>query len=193
MRRGLANDLMLEARAYLNEGGKLLYTGQRTGATENGAHGNQFFHPFENQQCVGGPTSVFARCQLIADKNDFLQYYLGAYLMNFGAGIDPAGDPFPVDGVDDPYTGMSWELNGADSAANQAVASSFLTTSSLLSEADYPQFAGDAPAEWATGGSGAFEPFDGTKYMYSQRADISYKRLRRTIDLTGSRRPMHRR
>ncbi len=183
----LANDLMLEARAYLNEGGKLLYTGQRAGATENGAHGGQFYDPFENQRCVGGPTSVFARCAFIADKNDFLQYYLGAFLMNFGAGVDPAtGDLFPVDGVDDPYTGMSWEFNGTDSAQNQAVASSFLTTSSILSEADYPQFASDAPAVWDSGaGGGAFEPFDGTKYMYSQRADITFKRLMRTIDLTG--------
>ena len=31
----------------------------------------------------------------------------------------------------------------------------------------------------------AFEPFDGSQYAYSQRADISYKRLTRTIDLTG--------
>jgi Zinc carboxypeptidase len=35
----LANDLMLEARAYLNAGGKLLYTGQWAGALENGVGG----------------------------------------------------------------------------------------------------------------------------------------------------------
>ena len=35
------------------------------------------------------------------------------------------------------------------------------------------------------GSRGAFEPIDGDWYMYSQRADVSYKRLLRTIDLTG--------
>jgi len=182
----LAVDMVLEMRAYLNQGGKLLYTGQFAGAIENGVGGLQFYDPVANQRCIGGPSPVFDRCLLWADKNDFLQYYLGAFLMNFGAGVDPAtGEVFPVDGVDDPYTGMSWEFNGTDSAQNQAVASSFLTTSSLLPEADYPQFASDAPAVWDSGaGGGAFEPFDGSKYMYSQRADISYKRLMRTIDLT---------
>ena len=62
---------------------------------------------------------------------------------------------------------------------------SFLTTSSLLKPDTYPQFASDSPAVWATGAAGAFEPFDGSWYVYSQRADVSYKRLLRTIDLTG--------
>ena len=33
--------------------------------------------------------------------------------------------------------------------------------------------------------SGQFEPFDGSGYVYSDRADVSYKRLSRTIDLSG--------
>ena len=68
----LANDLMLEARAYLNEGGKLLYTGQWAGAAENGLAGTQLFDPVANKRCVGGGGSVLhARCQVISDKNDF--------------------------------------------------------------------------------------------------------------------------
>ena len=39
------------------------------------------------------------------------------------------------------------------------------------------------------GPQGGFEPIDGDKYMYSQRADVSYKRLSRTIDLTGGGTP----
>jgi hypothetical protein len=178
----LANDLTLEARAYLNEGGKLLYTGQWAGAVENGVAGNQFFDPVANQRCVVGGVIVLARCQLISDKNDFLQYYLGAFIYNSDGGTDPSTfEPFPVDGVSDPYTGASWAFNGGDSAQNQVHTASFLTTSSILKPATYPQFTSDAPAVWATGTGGAFEPFDGAWYMYSQRADITYKRLMRTI------------
>ncbi|MGH2751956.1 MAG: M14 family zinc carboxypeptidase [Actinomycetota bacterium] len=182
----LANDMMLEARQYLNEGGNLLYTGQWAGALENGLAGGQFYDPIADEECVVGGALVLDRCQLMSDKNDFLQYYLGAFLYNSDAGTDPAtGSPFPVQGVHDPYTGENWEFNGADSAANQIHTASFLTTSSLLPPDEYPQFTSSAPAVWDTGAAGVFEPFDGDFYMYSQRADISYKRLMRTIDLTA--------
>ena len=181
----LANDLMLEARAYLNEGGKLLYTGQWAGAVENGLAGTQLTDPVQNKRCVGsGGNTLSARCQVVSDKNDFLQYYLGGYIYNSDAGTGPEG-PFDVDGVSHPYDGMTWGFNGADSAANQVHTASFITTSSLLKEADYPQFASDAPAIWDTGNPGAFEPPDGSWYVYSQMADVTFKRLMRTIDLTG--------
>ncbi|MGH2994903.1 MAG: hypothetical protein ACRDON_05870 [Gaiellaceae bacterium] len=183
----LANDMTLEMRAYLNDGGKLLYTGQLAGATENGVAGNQLFDPVANQRCVTpqpapNPPIVLARCQLISDKNDFLQYYLGAFIYNSDGGTDPnTGEPFGVDGVSDPYTGASWSFNGADSAGNQFHTASFLTTSSLLKPDAYPQFSSTAPAVWASGGAGAFEPYDGSQYVYSNRADITYKRLFRPI------------
>ncbi|MGH2953295.1 MAG: M14 family zinc carboxypeptidase [Solirubrobacterales bacterium] len=187
----LANDLMLEARSYLNEGGSLLYTGQWAGGLENGVGGTQLYDPVANERCVGPLPDLeilLDRCLTISDKNDFLQYYLGAFLYNSDAGTDPeTGEPFPVQGVSDPYSAFGWDLNGADSADNQAHTASFLTTSSLLPPDEYPQFASGAPAIWDRGGTGAapFEPFDGDRYMYSQRADISFKRLARTIDLTG--------
>jgi hypothetical protein len=181
----LANDLMLEHRHYLNFGGKLLYTGQWAGALENGVAGAQFYDPVANEQCVVEGELVLARCLLMSDKNDFLQYYLGAYTYNSDAGTDPAtGEPLPVDGIDDPYNGLSWDFNGADSAANQIHTASFLTTSSILPPDQYPQFTSDAPAVWR-GAADAFEPFDGEWYVYSGQADVSYKRLMRTIDLTS--------
>ncbi len=85
----LANDMTLEMRQYLNEGGKLLYTGQWAGALENGVAGAQYYDPVANEQCVVGGELVLARCKLIADKNDFIQYYLGAYLYNSDAGTGP--------------------------------------------------------------------------------------------------------
>jgi hypothetical protein len=88
-------------------------------------------------------------------------------------------------GVSAPFDGTGWDLNGPDSAENQVHTASFVTTGSVLGEDGYPQFASDAPAVWETGVSGAFEPVDGSSYVYSDRADISYKRLARTIDLSG--------
>jgi len=44
----LAVDETLEVRQYLNEGGKLLYTGQWAGGTENGVGGNQLYDPVAN-------------------------------------------------------------------------------------------------------------------------------------------------
>jgi hypothetical protein len=183
----LANDLMLEARAYLNDGGKLLYNGQWAGALWNGIAGTQLYDPVANEVCVVDGEVVLDRCQVISDKNDFVQYYLGAFLYNSDAGTNPeTGQPFPLTGIADPYAGLGWDLNGADSADNQGHTASFLTTSSLLPPEAYPQFSSHAPAAWDTGGAGgAFEPFDGEQYLYSQRANISYKRLTRTIDLTG--------
>ena len=66
---------------------------------------------------------------------------------------------------------------------NQDNIYSFLTTSSILPAATYPQFASrqaikiDRPP--------SFDPPTGTHYAFSQAADDSYKRLSRTVDLTG--------
>ena len=184
----LANDMTLEMRQYLNDGGKLLYTGQWAGGLENGDAGAQYFDPVANEQCVVDGELVLPRCKLIADKNDFVQFYLGAYLYNSDAGTDENGQPLPVDGVSDPFNGASWMFNGPDSADNQIHTASFVTTSSLLKPDQYPQFAGTAPANFS-GAAGSFEPPDGSSYMYSQRADITYKRISRTIDLTGASSP----
>jgi hypothetical protein len=177
----LANDEMLEMRSYLNEGGKLLYNGQYAGFQYAGGYA---FDPVANAPCGAGDPAVDARCQALSD--DFLQYYLGAYLYEDSGGSDPdTGEPLPIEGTQDPYGGLGWDLNGADSAGNQAHTAAFLTTSSLLPEAQYPQFASSAPAAWVRSFANAFEPYDGDQYAYSDRADVSYKRLTRTIDLAG--------
>ena len=176
----LANDLMLEARAYLNEGGKLLYTGQRAGSLENGIAGTQRFDPVANARCVTPGQPTLARCQVISDKNDFLQYYLGAYFYNDNAGTSGPGSLFDVVGVAAPFESLSWSFNGAESAQNHDHSASFLATSGILPPATYPQFASTAAAKYDRPG-GPFSPHTGDHYMYSQVGDISYKRLTRTI------------
>ena len=179
-------DELLAIREYLNHGGSLLYTGQWAGATENNVAGAPvYYDPVANQQCVINGVLSLARCLRFDDKNDFLQYYLGDYIHNLSGGIDPAtAEPFPVVGTDTPYDGMGWSFNQGNSAKNQVNAASFLTTSSVLPTAEYPQFTSDARANYdrgTTGGGGAFAPFDGDWYWYSQQADVSYKRLGRTF------------
>ncbi|HEX6336095.1 MAG TPA: M14 family zinc carboxypeptidase [Jiangellaceae bacterium] len=180
----LHNEMTLEIRAYLNEGGKLLFNGQWAGALENGLAGTQLYDPVANEVCVEGGSLVLGRCQVLSDKNDFLQYWLGAYIYNSDGGTGPDG-PFDVEGVSDPYTGMTWGFNGADSAVNQLHTASMITTSSALPADEYPQFASSGPAVWLTGAGGGFEPYDGDWYVYSDVGDVSFKRLMRTIDLTG--------
>ncbi len=77
----LANDEVLELRAYLNEGGKLLYSGKYAGNQYAFAYA---YDPIANKPCGAGNAQVDARCLLLSD--DFLQYYLGAYTYNDGAG-----------------------------------------------------------------------------------------------------------
>ena len=123
--------------------------------------------------------------ELWADKNDFLQYYLGAYIYVSDAGLDADGNPFPIVGVDRPFTGppaSGWTLGGGTGADNQVHNASFLATSGILDPATYPQFTSWISAKWDRPG-GPFAPHTGEFYVYSQIADISFKRLARTIDV----------
>jgi hypothetical protein len=187
----LAVDMTMTMRQYLNEAGSLLYTGQWAGGTVNGVGGNQFYDPVANARCRGAgvPAGVAARCLLWADKNDFIQYYLGAFVYNSNGGTDPdTGNPLPLMATDTPYTGSGpWNFNGVDSAQNQIHTASFLTTSTVLPAVQYPQFTSDARANWDRGGGAPpFEPFDGDWYVYSQQADISFKRLMRSFTVPGT-------
>lgn len=182
----LAQTELFEIRDYLNEGGKVLYTGQRAGHQYvGGGLGTQLYDPFENKQCSTLPDAA-TRCRPLAGSgngvNDVIEYWFGAAIINEGAGLDENGDPFAIAGVGNPLTGLSFNLNGAESAGNQIQASSFLTTSGLLPVNRYPQFASDVAASWLRPG-GPFQPHGGDHYVYSQISDVSYKRLTRTISV----------
>jgi hypothetical protein len=185
----LANNEMMELRAFLNEGGRLLYTGRSAGW--------QFANAFDYNPVTTPPScdnvdqTVDDGCLALSD--DFLQYWLGAQLFIEDGGTNSeTGEPFPLAGTaGGPYEGLDWTLNGAGSADNhhpndsRGTTQSFLTTSSLHKPDTFPQFTSDALATWETGVAGAFQPHTGAQYLYSDRADVTYKRLTRTIDLTN--------
>jgi len=174
----LANDEMLAVRAFLNEGGRLLYTGKYAGF-EN-AFGYEF-QPETNAPCNPNDNGEDG-CVPLSD--DFLQYYLGAYLYNDGAGSDSKGNTLGVFGTDNPFASLTWSFGGGSAANNQDHSASFIATSGILPASTYPQFTSWASAKYSRPG-GPFEPHTGTNYVYSQIADVSYKRLTRTVDLTG--------
>jgi hypothetical protein len=176
----LAVQELYEVREFLNEGGRALYTGKHAG-TAHTTGNEQFYDPFENAACVG---AVAPRCRPVYGSgdgvNDVLEYWFGAALVNIGAGADDEGTPFSVLGVDDPFAGLDWSLNGGTSSDNQDNANSFITTSGLMPADEYPQFESWVSARYDRPG-GPFDPHTGDWYVHSQIADVSYKRLTKTV------------
>jgi Zinc carboxypeptidase len=169
----LANDEILAIRAYLNEGGRLFRTGKNAGFGE--AFGYEF--NLETNAPCNPDDSGQDGCQAL--QNDFLQYYLGAYLYNDDAGTAPNGQLYDVFGVDQPFESLAWSFGGP-SANNQDHSASFIATSGILPASEYPLFTSWPSAKYDRPG-GPFDPHTGSYYAYSNIADISYKRLTRTI------------
>ncbi len=176
-----ALDIELSVRDYLNEGGKLLLTGQNALFAQS-ADGSYFYNPNAPAQ----PECTVREYPCLPVLNDFLQYYLGAYNYVSGGGTDGTGEHYPVGGTTGAFDGFAGTLNGAGSAANQTHTASFLTTSSFLPPAQFPQFASSAPSDWLRPGAAPFDPRTGDWYLYSDRSDQSFKRLSRTVDLTSA-------
>ena len=175
----LALDLELSVRDYVNEGGKLLLAGKNA-LFAQGADGSYWYNPFEEQQ---GECTTPEDYPCLPLLNDFMQYWLGAYTYVSGSGQDENAQPFAVDGIEGAFDGFTGEFNGGTSADNQDHTAAFLLTSSFLPLGEFPQFASSAPLKWQRPGAAPFEPFTGDWYVYSQRGDVSYKRLTHTVDL----------
>ena len=92
--------------------------------------------------------------------------------------------PSAINGVDTPFEGLSWGLGGGGSANNQDNANTFVATSGILPESDFPQFTSWDAAKYARTGW-PFDPHTGSFYVHSQIADVSYKRLTKTITVPG--------
>ncbi len=176
----LAQDEIRAVRGYLNDGGKLLYTGQH--AAFGQLPGFPYNPAGEPPYCQAAPGSPGTVTNCVPLSNDFLQYYLGAYLH-----IDAAGDPAATSALGLRLTGplgtLPFRLNGPDSAANQEHVYSMVTTSSILDPERHPQFRSEVAAAFER--PSAFDPVTGSRYAVARSDDGGYQRLRRTIDLTG--------
>jgi hypothetical protein len=183
----LFSDEVLNARDFMNEGGKVLVAGQ---LALEGAWQQQTFNPlgatpprpfcpastplgngFDNS-----PPGQAAPCHFVSD--DFQQYWLGAWSTLDG------GDPSAAELQElAPLGSSAFGLNGADSKQNQLNLYRFLTTSDVLPPSTYPQFTSHVAVK--VSGPPAYDPPDGSWYAYSERGSSGYKRLQTTVDLTG--------
>ncbi|GAA4241415.1 M14 family metallopeptidase [Actinomadura meridiana] len=171
-------DLVLSLRSYLNEGGKLLHTGETAGyfgplSRSNG--GGIYYglkgHP--ERPCVVS-SNFRDDCELLSD--DFFQYYLGAY------DRQRVGVPTGFTGTDTPYKGITSKLPGTESnPVNEA--GGFQVTSTVLPTADFPQFKSWKTGDY-TGAAAPTEPVEGQWYVAGPHQDGAYRRLTRTIDLS---------
>ena len=172
-----ANDMILAVRDYLNDGGKLLHTGQHAEVMASTPY--VFNVQGQPPYCPPGGTAAANNC--IPLSNDFLQYWLGAYT-HITTPNDPAAVELALTG--DPYGTATFGLNGADSAQNQQDVATALVTSSVLPEETYPQFASERSVE-IVGAPSAFDPTSGDMYAVAGSEDGGWQRLRKTIDLTN--------
>src|SRR5829696_693490 len=185
----LALDEMLEMRSYMDEGGRVAYSGRSAGMQYTGAGvGTQFYDPKDEAVCringAANPALDSRRCLVLRGTtqggdliNDVLQYWFGGMVQIAGDGQDGT-TPYGLNGIGNPFDGLSWSLTAPQPATTST--SSYVSTSGILAVDEYPQFASSASARWAKPG-GPFDPHEGSKYVYSQLADASYKRLTREI------------
>ena len=75
-------------------------------------------------------------------------------------------------------------------ANNQDHSATFVVTSSVLDPAKYPLFADSrSVADWLRPGAAPFSPYSGPHYMSAGADSQAYKRLGKTLDLTGATTP----
>src|SRR5918994_1649511 len=186
----LALEELLDFRSYMNEGGQVLFAGDSAGQQyTNAAVGNQLYDPKGEIACNPLPAGTDPRrCLPLFGSffggdttNDVLQYWLGGYVAVANDG-HVGGAAFDSVGVDDPFTGLTWGLDDPIFAGNNFRRSSFLATSGILPVDQFKQFESWAAARYDKPG-GPFDPHTGTQYVYSQIADVSYKRLTREISV----------
>jgi hypothetical protein len=170
--------LTLAVRDYLNEGGKLVHSGETAGyfgalaADVGGIYYGLNGAP--ESDCV--VTEDLADCLIVAD--DFHQYYLGMYNRSPVSG--PTG--FAGQGA---LQGAAVALGGPATVDNPLDEAGTLTpTSDVLPAEDFPLFASEPVGSYSGIAGGAFEPVEGDWYVGAVHTDDSYMRLSRTVDLS---------
>ncbi|MFI7700087.1 M14 family zinc carboxypeptidase [Nonomuraea sp. NPDC049480] len=168
-------NLTIAVRDYLNEGGKLLYTGETAayygildtivGGIYYGIDGNP-----DGDCVVTTIQGLFDECLLLAD--DFTQYYLGV------GGRIPRENPAGFTGTG-PLAGVGGTFGGPATADNPVDEAGVLQPMGT----DFPRFTGTPAAGYQLGTPGPFDPIEGQWYIRGTHADDSYMRLTRTINL----------
>ena len=174
--------LTLAVRDYLNEGGKLMESGETAGyfGQLGGSIGGIYYglDGAPEADCVV-TEDFFSDCLLLAD--DFHQYYLGAFART------TFSEPTAVGGTGDPLTGVSAPLGGPATVDNPLdEAGAFVLTSDELPPDQFPLFASTGSSTYLDAtGVNPFGPVEGERYAGAPHEDSSYQRIGRTIDLSA--------
>ncbi|MEV6649605.1 M14 family zinc carboxypeptidase [Streptomyces sp. NPDC051219] len=114
-----------------------------------------------------------------AATNDFSQYYLGAY----GRTSAPTATGFTGAGA---LAGYAGPLAGAPGSPGNPLnaAGAYTVTSDTLPPADFPQFESASAGRYA-GVTNPYAPYAGQWMAAASHEDGDWKRLTRTVDLTG--------
>ena len=154
-------ETILAARDYLNDGGKLLVSGQQALL---GAWAQLVFDPFSAVDCGGNNLVDMTVDRCVPASDDFMQYWLGATMSGIGSSAQPmrAG-------------ALAFSLDGVSAAQR------FLSTSAVQ-----PQFASQRVAGYDR--QAAFGAHSGSHFAFAASAfdRETNQRLTRTIDLTGA-------
>ncbi|MFC9059564.1 M14 family zinc carboxypeptidase [Streptomyces sp. NPDC057074] len=109
-------------------------------------------------------------------SDDFSQYYLGAYTRTSTAGATGFAGTGRLDGAAGAF--------GAAPGNPLDAAGTYSVTSDELPADTYPQFASEGAGKFA-GTVNPYGPYAGTWMAAAVHTDDAYKRLTRTVDLTG--------
>ena len=106
----LAMQELLEVRDFVNEGGRVLYTGQSAGQQYTPASRHAAVRPVREPPVPRRPRPCRRAawpCSGSGDsQGDPIEYLFGAAITTPGGGSDPdTGEPFDVAGIDDPLAG----------------------------------------------------------------------------------------
>lgn len=165
-----ALDLMLAVRGYLNEGGKLLYTGKSAG--------RPYLQSLSYAAEEGGTCNPMTGggCEPLSD--DFMQYYLGVWSGQAVDGIDGGR----VEAADSILGAIDLNLAKSTSGASDKGMSYRLTTE-VMNAQDYPMF--------DTSAAGAFRNIgvkarSGDHFLSAGSTTYDWQRLTRTVDLSAA-------
>ena len=188
---------MLEFRAYMNEGGRVAYTGKRAGQqfSEAVGVGRQFYDPKGEGRAaarrIPRGTSAAAcswadRCSAVTSSTTCSQYWFGGFVQVANDGSDPGGGLFDINGIADPFGGAVLGLQRRPTARGTRTrarrssrpAASCRRTTSRSSRAGRHRA--------GTSRAGRSTRIRVKQYAYSQIADVSYKRLTREIPVPAA-------
>ena len=181
----MAVDTQNAVRDFINDGGKLFFTGKNAGRVFAEALPVQPV-PGRGARRTARPTTPTRAAS--PSRTTSCSTTSARTATSAAAARTTPDDPFPVQGTFGPVHPLSFDFNGPDSAQNNDHTATLLTTSSVLPPAQFPLYADSkAVAAWQRPVASPFNPHDGNWFLSAGTDDQAYKRLLKTVHDPGRR------